>query len=73
MSCGNSCNGIELFGVRLYGIEFLNKDVAMVAYFRTELVKERVSNQPLKSVERRPTYTPRITLPRDNYRTLEPY
>lgn len=71
MSCGNPLIGIELFRIRLCGIEFPNKDVAMVAYFGTDLVEERVSNQPLKTVEGRPTHTPGITLPRGNYRTLK--
>ncbi len=62
MRCGNLCNDIELLGTRLSGIALSNKYVAMVAYFRTDFVEERASNESTKSPEGRPTHTSRITL-----------
>ena len=64
MRDGNPCDGIELLGIRLCVIEFTNKHVALVACFRTDVVEERIADQPPKSPEGRPTHNCGITLPK---------
>ena len=70
MRCGNLCDGIELFIIRLRAIEFTKKHVALVACFRTDVIEEGFANQSPKSPEGRSIHTPGITFPERNQRKL---